>query len=182
MRFEPTSATTAAPSPSESGDITTVPLRLLKSMFHGTELWLISQNDLSDRIYFSVLAHSLYTRNSLDPQDTETWKYYYNLRFKQISSKNSGPASFRMQVLQNKKVYMEKYEIPLGWVRFEPTPATTAAPSPSESGDKTTATLRLLKINKFLGTVWCLISLNGPSDRAKWYFIFLPRSTCIIHQ
>ena len=36
-------------------------------------------------------------------------------------------------------IYGEKYEIPLGWVRLEPTPATTAAPSPSESGDITTA-------------------------------------------
>ena len=43
---------------------------------------------------------------------------------------------------------MEKYEIPLGWVRFEPTPATTAAPSPSDSGDITTAPLRLLKKGK----------------------------------
>ena len=42
--------------------------------------------------YFSgALAHSLYTRNSLDPQDTEAWKYYYNLKFKQTSTKNSGP-------------------------------------------------------------------------------------------
>ena len=63
-----------------------------------------------------------------------------------------------------KKVYREKYEIPLDWVWFEPTPATTAAPSPSESGDITTAPLRLLK-NKFHGTVSCLIALNDPSDR-----------------
>ena len=40
-----------------------------------------------------ALAHSLYTRNSLDQQDTEAWKYYYNLRFKQTSTKNSGPGS-----------------------------------------------------------------------------------------
>ena len=49
-------------------------------------------------------------------------------------------------------------------MRLEPTPAKTAAPSPSESGDITTAPLRLL-INKFHGTVLCLISLNDPSDR-----------------
>ena len=46
-------------------------------------------------------------------------------------------------------MYGEKYEIPLGWVRLEPTPATTAAPSPSESGDITTAPLRLLKSKFF---------------------------------
>ena len=45
-------ATTAAPSPSESGDITTAPLRLLKNKFHGTVLCLISLNDPSDRVYF----------------------------------------------------------------------------------------------------------------------------------
>ena len=45
-------ATTAAPSPSESGDITTAPLRLLKNKFHGTVLCLISLNDTSDRVYF----------------------------------------------------------------------------------------------------------------------------------
>ena len=62
---------------------------------------------------FGALAQSLYTRSSLDPQDTEAWKYYYNLRFKQTSTKNSGPGSLLMQVFQ-KKVYREKYEIPLG--------------------------------------------------------------------
>ena len=73
-----------------------------------------------------------------------------------------------MQVRQ-KKVYREKYEIPLGKVRFEPTPATTAAPSPSvmRYNHCTTAPLRLLK-SKFHGTVLCLISLNDPSD--KVYF------------
>ena len=35
---------------------------------------------------FGALAHSLYTRDSLDPRDTEAWKYYYNLRFKQTST------------------------------------------------------------------------------------------------
>ena len=44
-------ATTAAPSPSESGDITTAPLRLLKNKFHGTVLCFISLNDPSDRVY-----------------------------------------------------------------------------------------------------------------------------------
>ena len=72
-----------------------------------------------------------------------------------------------MQILQ-KNVYMEKYEILLGWVRFEPTPATTAAPSPSDSGDITTARLRLLE-NKFHGTVLCLNSLNDPSDRVYFW-------------
>ena len=61
---------------------------------------------------FGALAHSLYTKNSLDPQDTEAWNYYHNLRFKQTSTKNSGPGSLLMQVLQ-KKVYREKYEIQL---------------------------------------------------------------------
>ena len=64
--------------------------------------------------------------------------------------------------------YKEKYEKQLGWVRFEPTPASTAAPSPSESGDRTTAPLRLLK-NKFHGTVLHLISLNDPSDRVYFW-------------
>ena len=31
---------------------------------------------------FGGLAHSLYTRNSLDPKDTEALKYNYNLRLK----------------------------------------------------------------------------------------------------
>ena len=97
-------------------------------------------------------------------------------RFKQTSTKNSGPGSLLMQVLQ-KKVFREKYEIPRGLVSFEPTPATTAAPtcSPSESGDITTAPLRLLK-NMFHGTVLCLISLNDPSDRI--YFGALVHSLC----
>ena len=43
----------------------------------------------------------------MDPQDTEVWKYYYSLRFKQTSTKNSGPGSLLMQVDQ-KKVYSEK--------------------------------------------------------------------------
>ena len=72
-----------------------------------------------------------------------------------------------MQVLQ-KKVYREKYEIPLGWVRFEPMPAMTAAPSPSESGDITTAPLCLLK-NKFHGTELSVISLNDLSDRVHYW-------------
>ena len=143
VRFEPTPATTAAPSPSESGDITTPPLRLLKTSFmeqyYAWLLWMTRRIGNS----FGVLAHSLDTRNSVDPQESEAWKHY-NLRFKQTSTKNSGPGSLLMQVLQ-KKVYREKYEIPLGCVRFEPTPATTAASSPSESGDITTAPLRLLK-------------------------------------
>ena len=79
-----------------------------------------------------------------------------NLRFKQTSTKNSGSGSILMQVLHASKMYRKKYEIPLGWVRLEPTPATTAAPSLSESGDITTAPLRLLK-TKIWGTVLCLI-------------------------
>ena len=62
---------------------------------------------------FCALVHSLYTMNSLDPKDTEALNYCYYLRFKQTSTKNSGPGSLLMQVLQ-KKVYREKYEIPLG--------------------------------------------------------------------
>ena len=61
-------ATMAAPSPSESGDITTAPLRLLKNKFHGTVLCLSSLNDPSHSVYFwCASAHTLYTRNSLDP-------------------------------------------------------------------------------------------------------------------
>ena len=70
---------------------------------------------------FGALAHSLYTRNSLDPKYTDAWKYYYHyyyyhyyyyyyyycyyyLRFKQTSTKNTGPGSLLMQVLQKKSV------------------------------------------------------------------------------
>ena len=105
--FEPTPATTAAPSPSESGVITTAPLRLLKTSFmeqyYAWFLWMTRRIGY----IFGALAHSLYTRNSLDPKDTEAWKYYYNLRFKQTSTKNSSPGSILMQVLQ-KKMYREK--------------------------------------------------------------------------
>ena len=87
MRFEPTQASTAAPSPSESGDITTAPLSLLQK-FHGTVLCLISLNSPSDRIYFSALANSLYTGNSEGQQDTEACKSYYSFRFRQTSTKN----------------------------------------------------------------------------------------------
>ena len=167
MRFEPTPATTVAPRPSESGDITTAPLRFLKTRFmeqyYAWFLWMARRIVYT----FGALAHSLYTRNSLDPQDTEAWKYYYNLGFKQTSTKNIGPGSLLMQVLQ-KRVYGEKYEIPLGWVRFEPTPTRTAVHSTSESGDITTAPLRLWK-NKFNGTVLYLISLNDPLDRVDFW-------------
>ena len=78
---------------------------------------------------FVALAHSLYTRTSLDSKDTETWKYYFNFRFEQTSTKNSGSGSLLMQVLPE-KVYREKYEIPLGRVSFEPTPASTVAHRP----------------------------------------------------
>ena len=61
---------------------------------------------------FGALEHSFHTMSSLEPQDTEAWKYNYNLRFKQTSTKNSGPGSFLMQVLQ-KILYRKKYEIPL---------------------------------------------------------------------
>ena len=50
--FKPKPASTAAPNPSESGDITTSPLRLLKNNFHGTVLCSISLNDPSDMVYF----------------------------------------------------------------------------------------------------------------------------------
>ena len=39
----------AAPTPSESEDITSAQLRLLKNKYHGTVLCLISLNDPSDR-------------------------------------------------------------------------------------------------------------------------------------
>ena len=68
--FEPTPASTAAPSPSQSGDITTAPLHV-KSKLHATVLCLIYLLDPSNRVYFGALAHALYIRNSLDPQDTE---------------------------------------------------------------------------------------------------------------
>ena len=71
--------------------------------------------------------------------------------------------------------YREKYEIPMGWVMFEPTPALKAAPNSSESGDITTAPLRLLK-NKFHGTVLYLISLNDQSDRV---YFWCARTHCI---
>ena len=75
----------------------TASLRLLKNKFHGTVLCLISLNDPSDRVYVWCAGHSLYTRNSLDPQDTEAWKYY-NLRFKQTSTKNSCPGSLYIYI------------------------------------------------------------------------------------
>ena len=53
-------------------------------------------------------------------------------------------------------------------MRFEPTPASTVVPSLLESEDITTAPLRFLKY-KFHGTVLCLISLNGPSDRLYFW-------------
>ena len=44
--------------------------------------------------------HNTYTRNSLDPQDTKAWNYYYDLKkFKQSITKNFGPGSLPMQVL-----------------------------------------------------------------------------------
>ena len=97
-------ATTAAPSHSELGDITTATLCLLKKQVSWNSIIL----DFSDRrigycfsffffllfffsffflffffffflfFFFGALAHSLYTRNSLDPQDIEAWKYYNN--------------------------------------------------------------------------------------------------------
>ena len=57
-------------------------------------------------------------------------------------------------------------------------PATTAASSPSESGDITTAPLRLSN-NKFHETVLCLISLNDPSDRENIHCI---QGTLWIHR
>ena len=42
----------------------------------------------------------------------EEINYVYNLRFKQTPTKNSGPGSLLMQVLQ-KKVCRGKYEIPM---------------------------------------------------------------------
>ena len=75
----------AAPSPSESGDITTAPLRLLKTSFmeqyYAWFLWMTRWIGYM----FGTQAHSLYTRNSLDPQDTEAWKYYYNERIKDLN-------------------------------------------------------------------------------------------------
>ena len=50
---------------------------------------------------FGALAHSLYTRNSLDPQDTEAWKYHYSL------TQNSGP-EFREFLVRKPKFYCIK--------------------------------------------------------------------------
>ena len=55
---------------------------------------------------FGALGHSLYTRNSLDPLDTEAWKHYHNFRFKHTSTKNFDPGSLLTQALQKKSVYI----------------------------------------------------------------------------
>ena len=52
VRFEPMLAMVAVPNPSESGDITTAPLHLLKKQVSWTVLCLISLNDPSNREYF----------------------------------------------------------------------------------------------------------------------------------
>ena len=91
------------------------------------------------RYIFGALTHIIYKELS---GSSGYCSLDYNKRFKQTSTKNSGPGPLLMQVIQE-KVYREKYEIPLGGVRFEPTPATAAAASPSESGPQ-----RLLK-NKY---------------------------------
>ena len=36
---------------------------------------------------FGTLAQLLHTKKSLDPKDTEAWKCYYDLRFKQTSQR-----------------------------------------------------------------------------------------------
>ena len=51
---------------------------------------------------FGALAHSLYTRNSLEPQDTEAWQYYYNLRLKQTSTKNSAQDQYWCKYFRKK--------------------------------------------------------------------------------
>ena len=73
MKHEPTPATTAAPSPSESGDITTATLRLLKNKFHGTVLCLISLKDLSDRVNIRR------TRRGFEPHSTQWYISYFSL-------------------------------------------------------------------------------------------------------
>ena len=62
---------------------------------------------------------------------------------------------------------MEKYEIPLGCVRFKTTPASTAAPSPSESGNNHCTTMF---VKKFHGTVLCVFSLNDPSYTVYFWY------------
>ena len=65
---------------------------------HGTVLCLISLNDPSDRVYiWCASAHVIYEELS-ESTDTEAWKYYHNLRFKQILTKNSGPGSLLMHI------------------------------------------------------------------------------------
>ena len=51
---------------------------------------------------FNALAHSLYTRNTLDSQDTEDWKYYYNLRFKQIQQRIPAQDQYWCKYFRNK--------------------------------------------------------------------------------
>ena len=70
--------------------------------FHGTVLYLISLNDPSDRVYLLVRTH--YIQGTLwIHRILKLGKYHYNLRFKLTSTKNSGPGSLLMQVLQKKK-------------------------------------------------------------------------------
>ena len=64
-------------------------------------------------------------------------------------------------------MYRKKYEISLGWVRIEPTPATTTVSSHSVRRHNHCSTT-LVK-NKFHGIVLCLISLNDLSDRAYFW-------------
>ena len=75
MRFEHTPAMMAAPIPKESGDITTAPIKRNNNKFYGNRLlkkccFFFFLNDPSDSVYSGALAHLLYMRNSLHPQDT----------------------------------------------------------------------------------------------------------------
>ena len=59
-------------------------------------------------------------------------------------------------------MYMKKYEIPLGWVRFKPAPATAAALSPSVSRDIT-----LLKNQVSWNSIKLEFSMTGHSEKVR---------------
>ena len=62
------------------GDITTAPLRLLKTSF--MEQCYADFSDPSDRVYFWCVS-ALIIYKELSGFTGEAWKYYFKLRFKQ---------------------------------------------------------------------------------------------------
>ena len=77
---------------------------LVKNKFHGTDLCLISRNDPSDRVCFLCASALVMHKELWIHRILKFGKYYYNLKFKQTSVKNSGPGSLLMQVFQKKKL------------------------------------------------------------------------------